>query len=562
MTNEVPKLDALIDAHLEDFNKSEKEQLSRARRFYRGDMSDLGPGGTAPTDIQLQREVADKNLIYPIADAALSSLLGSNPQVAATPNTPESEAVIDSVNAYIAWALDTNRFRSRAAVALIDSVLGKRGNFKTAWDAASDKPIVRNVDPSALFFDPLAREQDDIGYWLEAVAMPRSQFKKMLKEGIYTIPKGKEIRSDRYPTWMMDTAKAERQKSLQSLRPYVTVWEFYDRDADKVIHYVKSAGAVVLKDGMDYVPYDTFSLNHSGVDCRGISEVQLVLSQQICINDLLTLLKAIVYRSIPKTAYDAGKYTEETIATGARANLGSFVPFKSLDVGSPDSRLESAFFEIPYPQVPSALLEFIARLEQDAAYISALLEAQRGQVSGAKTATEMSIIEAQLNTRLEARRANFHAAAEGVAQKMLYLAKRHMRADRKLRIGQGQWASVSIDTLADVDVNFKMVAYNPVRQNPAVIAETLIQLLPMFAQAPNADVMTIVAHVVEKMGLPRDSLRPRQEIEAQQEQALRQAMMAAGQQREGSQVAAGNGMAGNSPLMTALPAGAPTPGPM
>lgn len=72
------KLSKLIDRHLSYYKRSEKKSFDKARRFYRGDFftsndSDLGNTGT-------QSYLCSKNMIYAIADTAISSLLGPNPQ--------------------------------------------------------------------------------------------------------------------------------------------------------------------------------------------------------------------------------------------------------------------------------------------------------------------------------------------------------------------------------------------------------------------------------------------------------------------------------------------------
>ena len=69
--------------------------------------------------------------------------------------------------------------RRRAATALIDAVLCKRGIFKTGWNAAEDRPVTRVIDPSAVFFDMTVRDVEDIRYWLEATVVPYSEFKAL-----------------------------------------------------------------------------------------------------------------------------------------------------------------------------------------------------------------------------------------------------------------------------------------------------------------------------------------------------------------------------------------------
>ena len=146
-----PKLSTLIDRHENYYKSVEKPVFDKARRFYRGDFfsstdSDLGSS-------KMDSYLCSKNMIYAIADTAVSALLGPNPSVAAIARTPISQESAPSVTGLLDYIFRANRFRRKAATALIDAVLCKRGIFKTGWDADRDMPIVRSVNPSSLFFD-------------------------------------------------------------------------------------------------------------------------------------------------------------------------------------------------------------------------------------------------------------------------------------------------------------------------------------------------------------------------------------------------------------------------
>lgn len=138
-------LSKLIDRHLDFYKRSEKTQFDKARRFYRGDFftssdSDIGTS-------KMNSFLCSKNLIYAIADTAVSALLGPNPNVAAVARTPKSQESATSVTGLLDYIFRANKFRRKAATALIDAVLCKRGIFKTGWDADRDLPIVRSVNP-------------------------------------------------------------------------------------------------------------------------------------------------------------------------------------------------------------------------------------------------------------------------------------------------------------------------------------------------------------------------------------------------------------------------------
>ncbi len=71
-----PKLSSLIDRHERYYKRYEKPNFDKARRFYRGEFYSIKKADNAHVDRLL---LCSKNLIYAIADTAVSSLLGPNP---------------------------------------------------------------------------------------------------------------------------------------------------------------------------------------------------------------------------------------------------------------------------------------------------------------------------------------------------------------------------------------------------------------------------------------------------------------------------------------------------
>ena len=415
-----------------------------------------------------------------------------------------------------------NRFRRKAATALIDAVLCKRGVFKTGWDADRDIPIVRAVNPSSLFFDLTARDPDDIRYWIEATVISFEEFKDRVRSGLYKAELVKDVEPDRFPRWLMDKNQHSDTQQVRDAFKWVTVYEYYDRERGVIQHYIKQADAVVFEDKIDYIPYSMFSLNQSGIDCLGLSEVQLVLKQQETINDLLTHMKQITYLQIPRILYDSGRITEEDLNKAVEASAGSFVGINPSNSESLRS-LGTIFYEMPQPQNPQGVQEFVARQEDDAAFISALAEAARGQVVGARTATEMAIIDAQMRTRLATREGHLNDAIEDVARKAFYLSKKYMREPRLIRVaGDRRWAELAHKDLRDIEVDFEMVSYNPIRKNPSVMIESLLQMIPFLAENPNVDMRKLTEEIISGMGLSRRIIIPQAELEAMQQEQMAQ----------------------------------------
>ena len=533
------KLSKLIDRHLNYYKRSEKKDFDKARRFYRGNFftsTDSDIGGSAS-----HTYLCSKNIIYAIADTAVSALLGPNPSVGAVARTPRSQDAAPVVTGLVDYVFDANKFRRKAATTLIDAVLCKRGVFKTGWDAKKDVPIIRAINPSSIFFDLTVRDSDDIRYWIEATVISYDEFKARVKSGQYKADLVKEVTPDRYPKWLLDENQKASTDSVRDAFQWVTVYEYYDRERGIMQHYIKQADAVVFEDKIDYIPYSMFSLNQSGIDCLGLSEVQLVLKQQETINDLLTHMKQITYLQVPRVMYDSGRVTEEDLNKAVDASAGSFVGINPSNSEALRS-LATLFYEMPIPDSPSGVKEFIARQEEDAAFISALAEAARGQVAGARTATEMAIIDAQLRTRLATREGHLNDAIEDVAKKVFYLCKKYMKTNRMIRVsGSTKWAELSHKDLVDVEVDFEIVSYNPIRRNPGMMAETLIQMLPFLSQNENVNIRRLTEEILTNLGLPSRILIPEEDILAAKEEAMaqQQMMMQAEQQAKLGGAAAG-----------------------
>jgi hypothetical protein len=547
------KLTTLIDRHKRFYEQNEKVLFDKARQYYRGDFF-------RRRDSNLDKEtnlfLCSKNLIYAIADTAVSALLGPNPQVSAQPRNPISQEAAPAINGLMEYTFQTNKMRRRAATALIDAVLCKRGVFKTGWSIEEDRPVVKVIDPSSLFFDLTVRDVDDIRYWIEATVVPYTVFKERVASGRYKSDKIEDVRPDRYPSWILGADKKSETDMVRDAFEWVTIYEYYNRDTGVVQHYVKQADTVIFEEKIDYIPYSMFSLNQSGVDCLGLSEVQLVLNQQETINDLLTHMKQITYLMVPRILYDSGRISEEDLNKAVEASAGAFVGI-SPENSEALRTLATLFYEMPMPQSPAGVEAFVARQEGDAAFISALAEAARGQVTGARTATEMAIIDAQMRTRLATREGHLNTAIEDVASKCFYLCRKYMKHEKMVRVaGSERWFPINHETIHDVLVDFEMVSYNPIRQNPSVLAETLVQLLPYLQQNPHVDVRRLTEEVVSGLGLPNKILMNQVDVaaKAEAEAALQQQLALGGAAAPGGGAPGGEGL---PPELAALMGEAP-----
>jgi hypothetical protein len=131
-----------------------------------------------------------------------------------------------------------------------------------------------------------------------------------------------------------------------------------------------------------------------------------------------------------------------------------------------------------------------------------------------------------------------------------------MQEEKLVKVsGHEGWQEVGLADIRDVDVNFQMVSYNPIRQNPSVMSETLLKLFPVLMQDPNIDKRRLIEELVNSVGLSTNLLVPKEEIEAQEQQA---AMMMQAQMEAAQGGGAPAGLPpGIPPELAALAGGAP-----
>lgn len=530
-----PKISTIYENHKRFYEQHEKSKHDRAWEYYNGlfyskDVRDRRYSDDADVG---SNSLSSKNLIYAIVDTALALLIGNSLGVAMNPRNQFAEEKRAAVEAYIDYVFSVNNLRRRSTTALLDAILTGRGAFKTTWDKEADMARTRVVPPGRLFFDMDVRDPDDISYWMEITVIDKRTFDERVAAGKYKCDRIDDVKASGYPKWMESTL--ESKERIRNAFQWVTLVEYYDVRSKKVKHWLPDIDQVVFEDSVPFVPYSLFSLSPNGRDCRGLSEVQLVLDDQEAINSMKSLLNQIAWLNIPKFMFDDGVLDAQTAGKMASAALGSWNPAGRGESETPGGggpvNLNDLFAKIPTPDNPRPVLDAIERAEADASFVTAFASQQRGNITNVRTATEMAFVDAQLQTRTSNRRAMFYEAIEDVANKSLAYAKMYMRGKTTVKtIGVGEW--VEIDRwIKKVETNWQTVAYNPLRDNPAVLGERLLQILPMIGQSPNIDLRRLEEYLLDSFHLPSYLLRPKEEVEAQvAEEAAAAAGAAGGEQ--------------------------------
>lgn len=523
----------IIEQQISHFQTGEKVLFDKVDDFFLG--SPWTQTTVGASEAALLK--TSTNFVFPIVETATSVLVPSNPQVTVDRERLDEEMpseALEMAEDYINYTLRRGKWPEELSFSVQSAVKYGRAPVKTTWDAENDRPVSRFLDPRNYHFDRTAPRWDDVRYEFEATLLSRADIEKKIKAGFYSADALKDVRGDRYPTWMEPKGNSDHNmQQLRNYQPWFLVYEFYDRERGKVQHIIDRK--VVMEDDIAYRPYELLSFNFNGRDVGGISEIGLILSNQEEYNWTETFLLNILRYGIPGVLYDSRAVTDTQMQKLMEAPLGSFfgVPLPP-NVAS----IGDVFMNRPVVQPPPGAEEMLAKKRDGIAFVSAISDAQRSQTVGAKTATELAFMEGNTRNRLRPRQNRVDALTAAIAEKHLYLASKYMQKPRTFaRPGSDLWTTIDPYTLGDVRAAFKMVPYSPMETNKAVKAETLRNLQSMLVNNPNVNQRKLTAKMLHL--LDEDDL-----LMSEEELAAQQAAMQAAQQPPGGSVPSPQGPVG------------------
>lgn len=450
MTYTGPDWLATISAHKAEYEANERSHVDKALRMYRGDAW-TQQERTEGSNLRL----VSFNLLFAIVESAIAATVPNNLAftVYEKPETTSTEW-----EEYLAQAEREGDWRGEACLSMVDAMITGRSILKTSPGTPCE--VVRAVDPRRMYFDLAVRRPGDITYFIEFCPMSKEAFEKKTKgkKPAYKVPDNIDINTlaTAYPEWLNSAA------SKTAGQTWIPIYEVVDIARRTVTHWIDGVRLPLCEwKGEDYYnPYSLYNLNLNGVDCRGLSEVSLVEDTVAAINRILVYWMEIIRKQVPITVYDSSRTDEDQVKKIVLATPGAIV-----GINSNGQAPLSAIQNMPPVEVPRDIKEAMAKLEQIVAIVSAMQDMSRGQVSGAKTATEVATIQSIAATRVSHRVARFYSAWEQAAKKALSLA--HIRRPKL----PNPW-------------NVTMVAYSPMEKNREVLRERFLAAFKIMQENP------------------------------------------------------------------------------
>lgn len=507
----------LINQHIKIFEREEKIYWDKVRGWLQGRYWTNNTGANESDMLK-----CSMNYVFAIVETASASLVSRNPQVTITSRQDGGELTCRKVEAYTNMVLAENIISQEMEMAISDVVMYGRSIIKTIWDKKAGIPLLRRLDPRCILFDLTAARPNDIKYWFELTYISPEEFAQRVSDGLYTLEDKDEMPSGgAYPSWLQDggggssdtsSSSGDVYESLRAYQPWVPVYEVYDTVKGTCEHWFDGQNTPLFTEKDDYNPYTLFFLNDNKIDCRGLSEILLVAPNIDDINKTLSYMLNLVRRQIPRVMVDANNIDVTQIDKINQSGIASYVPIKTNSEGG--RNLADSFFPTPTADIPANIMDWLAKLESNVSFVSALAEAARGQVTGAKTATELALIEAQLKTRLQSRQSRVDRAFADLGKKIVYLSSLYLPKVINIEITSGRdsgWSKLTRKEIASVDTNIEIVPFDIGETNRPMYEERYMKLLQYMTQRPSFDQHELDEEFVKMFRLNPKVIMPKEE---------------------------------------------------
>lgn len=397
--------------------------------------------------------------------------------------------------------IDNTALVEEMSRAVSDAVLFGRWAFKVGWDTGENTPYCRLVDINALYFDLEAKRPADIRWWAEVVPLTEKEFMDRVEAGTYPAW-AKKITAKEYPTSLrrMNEDPSE-YVGTGGGEVWYSIVEYYDVARGKVYHFIEGNDNALLEDNLAYVPYILGNFNDNKKNCRGLSEIMLILSNNIELNVLSSYETELVRTTIPGMLANSAAVDMDDLEQSINSSMNEITSIKVRE----GHTLANAIMPKPQAQAPTSLEPLMARKYNSILTVSALAEAQRGQITGAKTATDVAMMDAHIKNRLKSRDGRLRRSIAKVVEMYWYLRVLYDNEPVEVELPDGA-VQVPIEEFPKSDL--QLLPYTPTATNRQVIKETWQALYQILRGDQNINQMRLTEEFLKALEIPADLLAP------------------------------------------------------
>lgn len=501
---EATRICGLITTTNDAYKKNRLEPDITALALFRGKHW-VGDGVIASSDNEY---TASQNVVFPAVDSIVSSLALDVPAVEPLdlrywseeiPDRPDDLTIagrrLGSVLNH--WA-HADRLDVTAREAVEHACIFGIGVIKTQWSPKLGRPIMRTRLPWEVFFDPGASRIEDATWAYELFPLHINTLRQRLTpdaEGKSQYLAIKEpIQPDTFPKGLLaerDLDEEERKARQAGLKEFVQLVEFWDYTKKRLYHIHVPTKQVLLDVPMPWGrTYDVLVFHDAVGRIRGVSDVELIASNQRDINTLVSARREMVLR-LPKRMLIDRDLFEDADEFEQFKNSKTFEP---TPVKVPNgSDFSSKVYVTPDM---GSTIDFNAHLSDLFRGANETLgrgDYERGQAVNIRTGTEAGMVQAATQGRMNIRMRNLVRVLGDVFERMITTWKWAAQNPEAAGLDMEQLAR---DTQGDADAEtltqdllehspkFKLLPFSPMMEDKVARRQELVNLLNSISANP------------------------------------------------------------------------------
>lgn len=491
------------------------------------------PTGTAGTDgiADGRDEVTfSTNYAYAFVDTMVANVCPTVPSVTVNPRRDDLRESARYREALINDTLKRNSSHDKLWLLAAKTSVFRRAFLKVIWNDRRQMPVFRVLDPRVVWFDMAVEDWDDVRYIIEVTALTRQQFEKRVKgkgrKGFYTSDVAEKATFAPFPQWMRDqTREKQAEDSTRDIFEWVVVYECYDftEDGGKFHQFLEGIEEPLFTADLPFRfcrnPYHMLVFNDNLQDIGGLSDIKLIESVQMRLNELDTLELWHAQSSIPVLLVNTGLVDDSEELKSALRNATS--PGQFIDVkGKNKASVRDIISQTPTPSLTPSFATMRDRCTQVIEFVLGIPQYSRGQVGNTDVATEVALADAATRTRNGRRQKRINDCVGWMAEVIVALYEEFLPEDSTLPVritGAKDLVEISRKNMAmrelkdatgeeQLTFDYEAVASSAVENSRLVQLKNLREnwdVLQMGVQQQQVDPRALLDHLLGLLQMPQ-----------------------------------------------------------
>jgi len=442
-----------------------------------------------------EKDYIERPNFYSNVETAVSNLAANPPAILVTAQKNIYDISAQLIQPALKYYTNTNDIHFLIQgfvkdVCIFNIAVAKVGyNADEKYNLDADSPFISRITPYNYLIDPEANTQRDARWEGEMRFLDWEKDIMSNPDDYINLDKAKELVSEYITNTEINNYNEEMTGDtnkafglIQSGSPTITantvkrlkIYEIYDKIERKIIWLADGKVEIKVMDYPDYIqdsPYCVMTFNKTPDFFYGRTDYDISESLYLELNLLSNRMTEFSRRMIPKYIANKNAFAnQKEISDLLRSEMCEIIPIAG------NVPPENSIFPIPIVGLPKENVELLQLLTQQLNETTGITEYAKGSASGAKTATEASLMQAGATTRSAFRQRIIDRFVTQMVRKLFFVLKHTVTAPKWISIA-GKYPLTKVNEMTGESFIFTDAAGNPIlnKQHGFFLTPDLLQ---------------------------------------------------------------------------------------